>query len=75
MVKKWIQKTGMKKGALHSQLGIPKEKDIPMNLLNKIISAKAGEVIKNPSKTGKKTIKITALLKKRVNLAKNLKKI
>ena len=44
-------------------------------LLNKIISAKAGEVIKNPSKTGKKSIKTTALLKKRVNLAKNLKKI
>ncbi len=75
MVKKWIQKTGMKKGALHNQLGISKEKDIPMNLLNKIISAKIGDVIKNPSKTGKKTIKITALLKKRVNLAKNLKKI
>jgi len=75
MVKKWIRKTGMKKGALHNQLGISKEKDIPMNLLNKIISAKIGAVIKNPSKTGKKTIKTTGLLKKRANLAKNLKKI
>jgi len=71
MVKKWIQKTRMKKGALHRQLGISSEKDIPMGLLNKIISAKTGQTIKR----GKKTIKVTALLKKRANLAKNLKKI
>ncbi len=75
MIKKWIQKTKMKKGALHRQLEVSKEKNIPMNLLNKIISAKIGEKIKNPLKTGQKTIKITILLKKRANLAKNLKKI
>jgi len=75
MVKKWIQKTGMKKGALHNQLGISKEKDIPITLLNKIISAKVGDVIANSPKSSKKRIRVTSLLKKRANLARNLKKI
>lgn len=74
-MKKWIQKTRMKKGALHKQLGISKEKDIPMSLLNKIISSDLRKSIKNPCKIGKKVIKVSALLKKRANLAKNLKKI
>ncbi len=75
MVKRWIQKTKIKKGALHKQLGVPEERKIPITLLNKIISAEVGKVIKNSSKSSKKMIKVTSLLKKRANLAKNLKKI
>jgi len=75
MVKKWIQKTKIKKGALHKQLRVPEERKIPITLLNKIISAEVGDVIKNYSKSTKKMIKVTSLLKKRANLAKNLKKI
>ena len=72
---KWIQKIRMKKGVLHNQLGIPQDKKIPMQLLNKIIAAKPGKVIKNPTGVGKKKITVTRVLEKRANLAKNLKNI
>ena len=75
MVKKWIQKVHLKKGVLHRQLGISPDKKIPLNLLNRIISAKAGETITNPTNLGRKRIKVTRLLEKRANLAKNLKNI
>ncbi|MBA7598170.1 hypothetical protein ES703_05181 [subsurface metagenome] len=72
---KWIQKIRMKKGVLHNQLGIPRDKKIPMQLLNKIIAAKPGDVIKNPASVGRKRITVTRVLEKRANLAKNLKNI
>jgi hypothetical protein len=75
MKKKWIQEAVEKPGTLHRQLGIPKDKKIPVSLLNKIISAKAGEVITNPTKLGKEKIKVTQLLERRAILARNLKKI
>ena len=72
---KWIQKIHLKKGALHSQLGIDKEKKIPVALLNKIVAAKAGDTITNPTKVGKKKIKVTRLVERRAILARNLKRI
>ena len=74
-MKKWIQKTGMKKGALSRQLGIPEKNNIPMTLLNKIISAKAGQRIRNPTKSGKRNIKVTRLIERRAIMARNLKNI
>jgi len=65
MVEKWIQKAVGKPGTLHRMLEIPKEKDIPMTLLKKIIAAEKGDVIINPTKTGKKRIKVTRLLERR----------
>jgi len=73
--KRWIQKAGIKKGALSKQLNIPIEKDIPMRLLDKIVRAKAGETITNPSKLGKRRIKVTHLLERRAILARNLKRM
>lgn len=73
--KRWIQKTGLKKGALSRQLGIKEEDKIPMSLLNKIVSAKAGDTIKNPTKKGKSRIKVTRLLERRAILARNLKRL
>jgi len=73
MVFKWIQKIHLKRGVLHRQLGIPHNEKIPMGLLNKIISAKPGDTITNPSKLGKRKIKVTPVLEKRANLAKSLK--
>jgi len=75
MVEKWIQKAVGKPGTLHRMLEIPKEKDIPMTLLKKIIAAEKGDVIINPTKTGKKRIKVTRLLERRAILAVNLKNI
>ena len=73
--KRWIQKAGIKKGVLSRQLNIPIEKDIPMRLLDKIVRAKAGDVITNPSKLGKRRIKVTHLLERRAILARNLKRM
>ena len=75
MVIKWIQKIHLKKGVLHKQLGIPQNEKIPVSLLNKIISAKPGDTIKNPTSKGRKRIKVTRVLERRAILAKNLKEI
>ncbi len=75
MVVKWIQKIHLKKGTLHRQLGISQEHKIPISLLNKIIAAKPGDTITNPTSKGRKRIKVTRVLEKRVNLARNLKNI
>jgi len=73
--KKWIKKAIKKPGALSRQLGIPEEKNIPKTLLNKIIKAPIGSTITNPTKTGKRRIKVTPLLKKRAVLGRTLKEI
>ena len=71
----WIQSAIKKKGALSRQLGIPIEKNIPISLLEKIRNAKIGSTITNPTKTGKRRIKVTRLLKKRAVLALTLKRL
>jgi hypothetical protein len=73
MPRKFIQRINIRKDALRKQLKIPKGKRIPMTLLDKIISAKAGQSIKNPTKIGIKKIKVTRLLEHRSILARNLK--
>lgn len=69
---KWIQRAIHKPGKLHIDLGIAKHTKIPLALLNKIISAKAGQTISNPTKVGKKKIKITRKIEQRAILARNL---
>ena len=75
MVKRWIQQAIHQPGKLHKDLGISKDQKIPMSLLNKIIGAKAGQTITNPTKVGKKRIKVTRKIEQRSILAKNLKNI
>jgi len=70
---RWIQK--LKKGALHRQLGIPEDVKIPQALLDAIMRAEIGETITNPTDVGKKKIKVTRLLKRRVQTAMTLKKL
>ena len=73
--KKWIQEAKPKKGALSKQLNIPEKKNIPMALLNKIVKAKPGEKIKNPTKVGDKTYKVTKVMGRRAIMARNLKRM
>ncbi len=73
MARKFIQKINIKRGALSRQLGIPVERKIPMGLLDKIIKANPGQTIRNPTKSGKRIIKVTRLMERRAILAKNLK--
>lgn len=67
MSETWIQesKKGMKKGALHKQLGIPSDEKIPSTLLRNIVKTPVGKKLK-----GKK---ITKLLKQRANWALNVR--
>lgn len=46
MAKKWIQAIGMKKGALHKEMGVPAGKKIP--------EAKLEAAAKKPGKLGKR---------------------
>ena len=64
----------IKQGALSQQLGIPEEKNIPVSLLQKIKRTPVGKTMKNPTESGKASIKVTPLLKKRANMAITLKK-
>ena len=75
MTRYWIQKAIKNPGALKGQLGIPKEKKIPTKLLKAIIQAKAGETIRNPTKVGKRRIKVTRKLERRAILAMNLRRL
>jgi hypothetical protein len=80
MVKKWIQKALRKhrKGALSKQLGIPEEDNIPFNLLTEIQNKPVGEYVTVPPSGIRyypMKIKVTRLLKKRANLALNLKRL
>jgi hypothetical protein len=69
--RRWIQDTKMKKGALHKQLGYDQDEKIPAGVLKKIVDGEVGSKVnvKGEEKT------ITALMKKRANLAKTLRKI
>ncbi|NDF16675.1 MAG: hypothetical protein EB079_01725 [Verrucomicrobia bacterium] len=67
----WIKETKMKKGALHRQLGYDMDEKIPDGILKKIVNGEVGTKIK--VKGEEKTI--TALMKKRANLAKTLKSL
>jgi len=72
---RWIQRAIHRPGKLHSDLGIPKSEKIPMSLLNKIVSAKAGQTITNPTSVGRKRIHVTRKIEQRAILARNLKRI
>lgn len=45
-MKKWIQKTGMKKGALHEALGVPEGKKIPDKKIGKAEHSKSPKLRK-----------------------------
>jgi len=64
----------IKKGALHRQLGISPGVDIPRTLLRKIKATTVGRTVTNPTKRGKRKIKVTPLLKRRVQFALNFGK-
>lgn len=75
MPKYWIHDAvkAHKKGTLHRQLKVPMDKKIPKRLLSKIKGAEIGKTVRNPSKVGKRRVKVTGLLKKRAVLAHTLR--
>ncbi len=73
MAERWIQK--LKKGALHQQLGFSENQKIPKGLLHKIDLANIGDKIVYEVNGKKKTVTVTALLKKRVRTALTLSRL
>lgn len=71
----WIAGAIKKPGALSRQLGIPIKEDIPLTLLDKIIAAEPGDVIRNPTQTGDRQIHVTRLMEQRAILARTLKRL
>ena len=67
---KWIQKTDMKKGALHKKLGVPAGKKIPKSELNKL-----KKELMAKGKGDKKLSHADSTLLKQVNMALTLKDI
>jgi len=67
----FIQKAHIKKGALHRELGIKQGHHIPLGKLQRIHDAKEGSHITS----GGKKIKVTKLLKRRVQFAINIRRI
>ena len=59
------QKVRFKKGALHRQLKIPEDQDIPKQLLRKLKKAEVGDSVVYK----KKNYNVTTLMKRRVNFA------
>jgi len=73
--RKWIRKSIKRRGGLSRQLGIREKDNIPVSLLQKIKRAPPGTTITNPTKTGKKRIRVTKKMKRRANLALTLKRL
>jgi len=71
----WIQHAVKRPGALSRQLGIPVRDNIPKTLLEKIAKTPIGKTIRNPTKKGKRRIRVTRKLKKRAVLALTLKRL
>ena len=73
MVRRKVRGLGLRKGRLHMQLGISVKRKIPRLLLRKIVKTGVGVVIRNPTVTGRRRIRVTSLLRKRAFLALRLK--
>lgn len=71
--RRWIQKAvdPRKRGSLHRQLGIARGKKIPGKLLREVQRAEVGRVVR----AGGKRVRVTRLVKKRVNLALTLRRM
>jgi hypothetical protein len=71
---KWIKGVVQphEKGRFHRQLGIPVKQRIPKTLVKKLVRTPIGNTVRNPTKTGKRRIKVTRLVKQRANFALNV---
>ena len=57
------------KGALHKSLNIPVRTKIPKDLLKEIVKSKPKSVLYNSTGTGKTSIYISEVMRKRANFA------
>lgn len=67
---KWIQKAGMKKGALHDRLGVPEEDTIPVSVIDRHI-----KILKKKSEGDKTLSADDTKFMKQLVAAKSMKKL
>ena len=76
--KHWIPKVHLKKGALHRQLGLSPSTTIPYWILHDIKDKKVGQYqivnVRELDGVVDKKVKVTPLLKKRVQFALNVRR-
>lgn len=66
MAKRYFRKQELKKDALNKELGIKLDTEIPKKFLDRIINAKPGIRVENPTKIGRGEVLVTKKLKKRI---------
>jgi len=72
----WIGEAMTKKpGALRRQLGIPKDRKIPVTLMRRILDADTGDVVRNPTRVGRRRYRVTTLMQRRVNPVLTVRRI
>lgn len=72
--KLWIKRVVKpeEKGLFHKQLGVPVKQRIPKTLVKEIVETPIGKKVRNPTKIGKKSMKVTRLMKQRAVFALNV---
>lgn len=53
----WTQSATLREGTLSRQRGIPIKDNIPVTLLKTIRDTEIGRIVRNPTKSGKKSLK------------------
>lgn len=65
----WVKKMFKthKEGSGHRTFGVKKGEKLPRTFLQKVVDTPIGKVAHNPTQTGKRSIKVTRLVKSRAN--------
>ena len=73
--KNFIQDADMKTGSFRDQLGLKKDQKVLLSTCAKIKNTPIGKIAKIPKNKGRKTIRVTSLVKKRATLCHTLMKM
>ncbi len=72
--RRWIREVDTSGQSIKSDryLGIPDGKRIPKTFLRRVVNAKIGNTVKNPTETGNRRVKVTRKLKQKAVFAWNV---
>ncbi len=68
----FIQQANLKTGSFRDQLGLKKDQKVLLSVCGKIKNTPIGKIAKIPQNKGRKTIRVTSLVKKRATLCHTL---
>ncbi len=73
--KNFIQMANIKTGSFREQLGLKENQKVLLSTCAKIKNTPIGKIAKIPQNKGRKTIRVTSLVKKRATLCHTLMKM